>query len=401
MTDAPRPSVLAPGALGAVALAAAVLPGAIASGQSQPTITGGGVLRLHLNKDADYFRYLPPTATGGATVTQTITAKSCVASLNPSSSLVTLDDATPAAGAVGLVDDGLGVKTKSEGTGTPCGRVDGTGQALTLALVRSAGSALQDKLIDFAELDIEGKFDVTVRARALLGGRRGLDRHLADRYRVRLRSGLRRRRQLPVADRPAVVRPARPHRRRLDPQRELLAGRRRGRHSAGPGRSRSACVGATRRQERLGVPAHRLHGDDRLRRDRADGRRWRLPAGHVQPGPERRTARRSRTCCAANPTTRSCSRRTPAASRAPTSCSRSRGSPSRSRGGCPLRVTTIDYDGPGGDQSQRSSGATALPRRPQLPADGEPEDTWCLASQQCGAGRRRNDPGHGGLLRGG
>ena len=110
-------------------------------GQSQPTITGGGVLRLHLNKDADFFRYQPPTATGGAAVTQTIIAKSCVASLNPSSSLVTLDRRPRRRRrAVGLVDDGLGVKTKGEGIGTPCGRVDGTGQALTLALVRSTGA---------------------------------------------------------------------------------------------------------------------------------------------------------------------------------------------------------------------------------------------------------------------
>jgi len=161
----------AAGALGAVALAAAVLPGAVASGTGSPTIPGGGVLRLHLNKDADYFRYQPPTATGGAAVTQTIITKSCVASLNPPSSLVTLRPTpAPPTGAVGIVEDGLGVKTKSEGTGTPCGLVDGTGQALTLSLVRSTGSALRDKLIDFAELDIEGKFDVTVRARAFLGG---------------------------------------------------------------------------------------------------------------------------------------------------------------------------------------------------------------------------------------
>jgi len=85
-------------------------------------------------------------------------------------SLVTLTP-TPPTAAVGLVEDGLGVKAGNDGTGTPCGLVDGTGQALTLSLVKDpASAALRNKVIDFAELDIEGKFDVTVRARALLAG---------------------------------------------------------------------------------------------------------------------------------------------------------------------------------------------------------------------------------------
>ena len=158
------------GALGAMALVTAVLPGTIASGTSSATITGGGVLRLHLDKDADYFRYQPPTATGGAAVTQTITATNCVVRQNVPPSLVTLTP-TPSTAAVGLVEDGLGVKASNDGTGTPCGLVDGTGQALTLSLVNAAGTALRGKTIDFAELDIEGKFDVTVLARALLGGK--------------------------------------------------------------------------------------------------------------------------------------------------------------------------------------------------------------------------------------
>ena len=52
-----------------------------------------------------------------------------------------------------------------EGTGTPCGRVDGPSQALTLRL----GGVLAGKLISFAELDIEGKFNVTVLAQAYQG----------------------------------------------------------------------------------------------------------------------------------------------------------------------------------------------------------------------------------------
>ena len=41
---------IAVGALGAVALVAAVVPGTVASGTNPPTIPGGGVLRLHLSK---------------------------------------------------------------------------------------------------------------------------------------------------------------------------------------------------------------------------------------------------------------------------------------------------------------------------------------------------------------
>ena len=50
-------------ALSGLALAAVVLPGAIAAGTNGPPpvpITGGGVLRLHMAKDADFFRFDPP-----------------------------------------------------------------------------------------------------------------------------------------------------------------------------------------------------------------------------------------------------------------------------------------------------------------------------------------------------
>jgi hypothetical protein len=160
---------IAAGALGAVAMTAALLPGTVASGTSSTTIPGDDVVRLHLNKDADYFRYQRPTDAGGEVFTQAITARNCVVSPNPPPSLVMLT-ATPTPGAVGLVEDGLGVKAGNDGTGTPCGLVD-AGQALTLSLVRSPNDpVLRDKVIDFAELDIEGKFDVTVLAQAFLDG---------------------------------------------------------------------------------------------------------------------------------------------------------------------------------------------------------------------------------------
>ena len=154
-----------------VALAAALLPGATASGSNTPPpvpITGGGVLRLHLGGDGDYFRFNPP-GSGQPAVTQRIKAKKCVATLNPAASLVTLSSSpAPPAGAVGLFDHALGVKAAAESfgssSGPSCNRVDGS-ESLTLAL---AGT-LAGKQIDFAELDIEAFNGVTVRAQSYLG----------------------------------------------------------------------------------------------------------------------------------------------------------------------------------------------------------------------------------------
>jgi hypothetical protein len=151
------------GALGAVALGAALLPGAIAAGtDSAPVIEGGGVLLLHLGNDGDNVQFLPPTGSGQPTV-QDITSKKCVATPPPLLSL--MPQPSPPAGAIGLVDHSLGVKAGNDGTGTPCGRVDGLSQALSLSL----GGPLAGNLIEFAELDIEGKFGVTVLAEAYQG----------------------------------------------------------------------------------------------------------------------------------------------------------------------------------------------------------------------------------------
>ena len=67
-------------ALSGLALAAVVLPGAIAVGTNGPPpvpITGGGVLRLHMAKDADFFRFEPPTGSGLPSATQRIRSKKC------------------------------------------------------------------------------------------------------------------------------------------------------------------------------------------------------------------------------------------------------------------------------------------------------------------------------------
>jgi hypothetical protein len=152
-------------ALTGVVVTAALLPGAAASGNgTPPAITGGGVLRLHMGSDGDYFRFMPPSGSTQTVVTQAISATRCAATLDPASPLVTLA-AAPSPSVVGLFDHGLGVKVAAEGTGTPCGRVDGLSQSLTLTLA----GPLRGKLISFAELDIEGKFDVIVRAQTYQG----------------------------------------------------------------------------------------------------------------------------------------------------------------------------------------------------------------------------------------
>ena len=58
--------------------------------------------------------------------------------------------------------------------------------------------------------------------------------------------------------------------------------------------------------------------------------------------------------------------------------------------GTPLRVTTIDYDGPGGDDPRPVLWCDGTPEAPQLPAEATPEDTWCLASQSVALAGDRN-----------
>jgi hypothetical protein len=149
----PRSKLLAAGAsFAAIALFVLILPATVASGQtsgSTSTLRDAGVLRLRLGA-ADHFRFEP---TSGSPSTQSISQGSqCRLSLGSSPSLVSFlgGPSTPYAGFVG---DAIGVRASGEGTGSPCGRID-PGQILTMNL----GSALADKMIDFAEIDIEGKF---------------------------------------------------------------------------------------------------------------------------------------------------------------------------------------------------------------------------------------------------
>jgi hypothetical protein len=148
------------------------LPGSSASADGGLTFTIGdfppdtGVVRLRLG-DQDTFTYQPA---GGTAVTQSLPTPSNCNLPNPlalSTVGVTLSGA-PAGGQqqgkLGFFDDGLGVQVKGEGNGSPCGQVSGT-QKLTLAL----SGALAGKRMDFVEVDVEGKFGVTLKAQLYLG----------------------------------------------------------------------------------------------------------------------------------------------------------------------------------------------------------------------------------------
>lgn len=163
-------------ALAAASAALVVLPGSPASAEGELTFTIGdfppdtGVVRLRLGVE-DHLRYEPR---GGTAVTQSLPQPSSCNLTNPlafSDVGVTLS-AAPAGGSqqgmLGFVDDGLGVQVKGEGNGTPCGQVSGTGpraQKLTVGL----SGPLAGKKMDFAEIDIEGKFGVAVKAQLYLG----------------------------------------------------------------------------------------------------------------------------------------------------------------------------------------------------------------------------------------
>jgi hypothetical protein len=148
-------------ALSAALAAALVVPDGVASSALTPA--DGGVVRLHLGA-SDYFRFDAPNGAGGYTAgaAAPITVSNCLAT---TTGVMTLA-AIPATGKVGLVSDSIGVKGKGEGTGQPCGRADGPDQGLVVKLA----SSLAGKKIDYAELDLEGKFDVVVRADLYLNG---------------------------------------------------------------------------------------------------------------------------------------------------------------------------------------------------------------------------------------
>jgi hypothetical protein len=137
------------------------LPGSTSPVQTPDVTTSslpdGGVVRLHLGP-SDFFRFDAPNGSGG--YTPGTPAPISVASCAATTSGVMAVQVGPANGSLGLVAEGLGVRVGGEGQGQRCGQVNGTSQSLSLTLT----GPLSGMVMDRAELDIEGKFDATVRA---------------------------------------------------------------------------------------------------------------------------------------------------------------------------------------------------------------------------------------------
>ncbi len=142
-------------AAASAALAAALLPGAVASGKRLAAAHhhGRGRAAAAPGSGGDFFKFLPATGSGQATADAAAPLQEVRGHPQPGVDAWSpcVPPRRPPAGAVGLHDHSLGVKTSAESYFSPsCARVDGT-EALTLAL----GSTLGQKKIDFAELDIE------------------------------------------------------------------------------------------------------------------------------------------------------------------------------------------------------------------------------------------------------
>lgn len=151
-------------ALVAAGLAALVLiqpQQAIGQTSTVGGLRDGGVLRLRLGA-TDHLKFQPTSGSDTASVTQTIsTSGACGLGLGSGN----LGVFSATGGTVGFVSDGIGVRAPGEGTGQPCGRVDGS-QTLKFQL----GSGLTGRVADYAELDIEGKFGAAFTIQAKLGG---------------------------------------------------------------------------------------------------------------------------------------------------------------------------------------------------------------------------------------
>jgi hypothetical protein len=135
-------------------------------------LTEGGVLALQLGAQ-DRFGFRPPDAVGYPAFSgqQSITISSgCKMAPGAPDELVTFDATTVPTNRnpfAGFGSDAIGVGQNGEGNGSPCSRFDKPpGQTLTMSL----GSALGDKLIDYAEIDLELKFSATVRITGLVDG---------------------------------------------------------------------------------------------------------------------------------------------------------------------------------------------------------------------------------------
>lgn len=147
-------------ALVAAVIGATVVLTGLAFGSTGEVVLEQGVLRLHLGNDdntpdRDYFRFDAGNETAGyvAGTEQAITISGgCrITVAGPVANL------TSNAGHVGLKANAIGVRIGGS-QGVPCSQVNGQAEVLTLSL----GTDLDGSVMDYAEIDLGAKFDVTI-----------------------------------------------------------------------------------------------------------------------------------------------------------------------------------------------------------------------------------------------
>jgi hypothetical protein len=147
---------------------ASVTPASSQTSASTSTLNSGGVLRLRLGA-TDQWKFQPTPGIATDEETQGISSGSGCG-LTAASLTGSLAKLTATNGSVGFVSDSLGVRGAGEGTGQPCGRIDGS-QTLTLEL----GSRFTNptsgpkRAMDFAEIDVEAKFNAKFQIAAWFG----------------------------------------------------------------------------------------------------------------------------------------------------------------------------------------------------------------------------------------
>jgi len=165
-------------ALGAITTLAllAVVPIQIATGQTtDPVPFGAGVIRLHMNTDASFFRYEPIS---GTPITQSFSANTnkCVYN-GGTQSLIAVSTPVPPNAPRTIVgyqqkDNGYGLgvnKAAREGAGG-CNQTN-LGETLVLELQNDAStSPLKGLYLSSAELDVELKFNATLHVELLKDG---------------------------------------------------------------------------------------------------------------------------------------------------------------------------------------------------------------------------------------
>jgi len=157
----------------AIVVATALVAGTLAitglaSGQPTEVTVEQGILRLHLGDndhlpDRDYARFDSGTAATGYTPGPeqdiSTTAGCKIEEDGPVMAL------SSNAGHVGFKDDAIGVRIGGP-QGVPCGQVNDLAEQLTLSL----GPDLEGAAIDYAEIDLGAKFDVTIEFDLYLDG---------------------------------------------------------------------------------------------------------------------------------------------------------------------------------------------------------------------------------------